>query len=363
MFDPQLSEDTVAQVSECLRSGRISEGARVKEFERRFAEEFGLPRGVAVNSGTAGLHLAMLGAGVGPGDEVVTTAQTFVASAMAVLYAGGTPVFADIVPGGPNLDFADVERCVTPRTKAILVVHYGGYPCDMDEILAVANRHGLAVIEDAAHALGATYRDAVVGALGDFAVFSFQAIKHLTTGDGGMLVCRDEAQNEVARRRRWFGIDRDNRTPNDAGGMDWDISELGFKYHMNDVAAAIGLGQLPLVAEALARRQSLDRRYRDRLAGVGGLRLMPEAADRASACWLFTMLVENRAEFVRAMVSRGVEAGSWHRRVDTNSLFAHHGRELPNLQAFDRSQVSVPLRESLTDDEVECILEAVCQGW
>lgn len=363
MFQPTISESAVRHAEACLRSGWISEGKMVVAFEAEFRRHFGLRNALALNSGTAALHLAILGAGVGPGDEVITTAQTFVATAMAVLYVGARPVFADLMPGGPNIDPIDVERRIGPRTKAILVVHYGGYPCDMDEVRALAVRHGLVVIEDAAHAVGATYRGAPVGSLGNFGVFSFQAIKQLTSGDGGMLVCADEDRYREARRRRWFGIDRARRTVSELGEPEWDIREIGYKYHMNDVTASIGLAQLESFAAAQTRRRELNQRYRGQLAGLSGLELLDERPDREGACWLFTVRVDRRLEFVRALRSRGVEAAVWHRRIDAHSVFGGLRPDLPNQTRFDETQVAVPLRDSLSDEEVERVIDAVRQGW
>jgi perosamine synthetase len=363
MFMPVIPEAAVLRTAACLRSGWIGEGKAVAAFEEEFASRFRLPRALSLNSGTAALHLALIGAGVEPGGEVITTAQTFVATAMAALYVGAQPVFADLQQGGPNLDPTDVERRITPRTKAIVVVHYGGYPCDMDEICAVADRHGLIVIEDAAHALGATYQERPVGSLGDFGAFSFQAIKQLTTGDGGMLVCASEERHREASRRRWFGIDREHRTTSELGESEWDIREVGYKYHMNDIAASLGLAQLESFGAAQARRRQLNKFYRERLAGVSGVTLLQERPDRESACWLFTMRVERRVDFVRTLRGRGVEAGVWHRRIDAHSLFGGQRADLPNLASFDDSQVAIPLRESLTDEEASQVIESVRAGW
>ena len=363
IFLPRISDFAVERATEILRSGWISEGKEVKNFERRFCKVFNLSHALAVNSGTAALHLAVLGAGVGPGDEVITTTQTFVATAMAVMYAGATPVFADIKPGGPNIDPADIEHRITPRTKAIIPVHYGGYPCDMDEINEIASRHGLSVIEDAAHAIGATYKGKSVGSFGRFSIFSFQAIKLITTGDGGMLVCRDEKDHQTAYRKRWFGIDRVNRTSSEIGQPEWDISEIGYKYHMNDISASLGVAHLEEFPEALERRRVLNELYRKELNNVPGLTLLQEKADRQSACWLFTVLVDKRLYFIRAMKSHGVEVAVWHQRIDRNSLFGGLRKDLPNQTEFDKSQVSIPLRNTLSDEEVGIILHAVRRGW
>jgi perosamine synthetase len=363
MFQPTVSEAAVKRVAACLRSGWLSEGQAVKAFEQQFSQRFGLPPALALNSGTAGLHLAVLGAGVGPGHEVITTAQTFVATAMVVLHAGATPIFADITPGGPNIDPADVEARIGPRTKAIIPVHYGGYPCEMDELRDIATRHGVVLIEDAAHALGATYHGRPVGSFGDFGVFSFQAIKQLTTGDGGMLVCADEGRYREALRRRWFGIDRERREVSELGEPEYDIQEIGYKYHMNDVAASMGLAQLESFGAVQERRRAICRIYREAFAGIGGLELLEERSDRESACWLFTVRVASRLAFVRAVRSRGVEAAVWHRRIDSHAVFGGRRSDLPNLDAFDATQVSIPLRETLSDEEVERVVQAVRAGW
>lgn len=363
VFQPAVSPGARQAVMGCLESGWLGEGEAVREFEARLCSDFEFPRAAAVSSGTAALHLAMLAAGVGEGDEVITTALTFVATGMAPLYVGATPVFADVQPRGPNIDPADVERRVTARSKAIIAVHYGGYPCDMDELRDVADRHGLSLIEDAAHALGARYRGRPVGTLGDCAAFSFQAIKLLTTGDGGLLVCSDAAADLESRRRRWFGIDKALRRPSEVGEPGWDITDVGYKYSMNDIAATLGLAELEHFPERQARRRHLDALYRNSLGRIDGLRLLSVRSDRESACWLFTVRVERREDFVRAIRSRGVEAAVWHRRIDTHSLFGGLRDDLPNLAAFDESQVSIPMRETLSDSEVETVLGAVRSGW
>jgi perosamine synthetase len=364
IFKPTIPESVIQSVAETLRAGWISEGKQVKSFEENFCRHFGHPHALALNSGTAALHLALLGSGVLPGDEVITTTQTFVATAMTILYCGARPVFADIQAGGPNIDPLDIERRITEKTRAIIVVHYGGYPCDMDEINSIAARHDkISVIEDAAHALGARYKGRPIGSLGRFGIFSFQAIKQLTTGDGGMLVCKEERDHQKTYRLRWFGIDRAHRKPSELGQPEWNISEIGFKYHMNDIAASMGLSQLELFDQAQSRRLALNSRYRSKLGSVAGTRLLDEKPDRTGSCWLFTMRVERRLDFIRAMKSRGIETAVWHQRIDNNSLFGNVRADLPNEALFNDQQISLPMRDSLTDNEVDQILHAVEMGW
>jgi perosamine synthetase len=363
IFQPRVSERAIERVVEVLRSGWIGEGAEVRQFETDFSRAFGLPRALALNSGTAALHLAMILSRVGPGDEVIVPAQTFAATAIAVMQAGGTPVFADIEPDSPNIDPADVSKRITEKTKAIIVVHYGGLPCDMDGINAVARGRDLVVVEDAAHALGAAYKGQPAGAMSDFGVFSFQAIKQLTTGDGGMLACRDESQHREAYRRRWFGIDRERRRPSELGEPEWDIEEVGYKYHMNNIAAAMGAAHLQDFPAQLARRREMNALYRRELAKVSGVQMLAEPEDRETAAWLFTMLVERRLDFIRALKSREVQAAVWHQRIDKHPLFGGLRDDLPNQARFNERQVSIPMRPDLKPEEVEKVLGAVRQGW
>jgi perosamine synthetase len=323
----------------------------------------GAPHAVAVNSCTSALHLALAIAGVGPRDEVITTAQTFAATAHVVLAQGATPVFADVQYGTGNIDPSDIERRVTPRTKAVLPVHWAGYPCDMDEIQAIAARHGLAVIEDAAHALGASYRSRPIGSLSRFTCFSFQAIKHFTPGDGGMLCVPDEPDYWAAARRRWFGIDRVHRKPALLGEPEWNITEIGYKYHMNDLAAAMGLGNLEDLDLILTRRAEIAARYRRELGGVPGVTLLESRPDRQSANWLFTIHVERRDDFVRMMQSKEIEVSVVHLRIDRNDIFGGERKDLPALARFTESCISIPVHCALSDDDVGRIVDAVKGGW
>jgi len=349
--------------AETLRSSFVSEGTRVKQFETALSAELGLTRPVAVNSGTAALHLALAVAGVGPGDEVILPPQTFLATGMAILVQQATPVFADIDPETGNISPASIEEKITRRTRAIMPVHWAGYPCDMDEINAIADRHGLAVIEDAAHALGATYHGKPIGAVSRFTCFSFQAIKHLTTGDGGALCCRDEEDYDEARRRRWFGIDREAARPSILGEREFDVDSVGFKYHMNDLAAAVGLGNLEAFPEMLARRQEIGRHYREQLADAPGVTLLRPDADRTHAYWLFTLLVERREDFIRKLKDRGIPTSVVHRRIDRFSVFGGRRGDLPGQATFEQRQIALPLHPGLTTEDIESVVGAVKSGW
>lgn len=363
MFHTYVSPSAIDRVVEVLRSGWLNEGAVVREFEVEAAKKLGVANPVALNSGTSALHLALILSGVGPGDEVILPAQTFIATGLAILMQRAVPVFADIDPFTGNLSAEAIRSAITLRSKAIIPVHWGGYPCDLDEINAIADRHGLTVIEDAAHALGAIYKGKPIGSVSRFTAFSFQAIKHLTTGDGGLLCALDQADAQGARVRRWFGIDRTMVQRSQLGERGIDISVVGYKYHMNNIAAALGLGNLLDFPQRLLRRQQLGSYYQDQLAGIPGLELLHWKADRTHAFWVFTVRVERRADFVRALAGRGIQTSVVDLRIDRNSVFAGYRSELPGQTDFDQRQVALPVHEGLSDGDVGRIIAAVKEGW
>lgn len=363
IFNTYIHPQAKERVSEVLDTTFLSEGKLVKEFEARLATELGMVNPAALNSGTSALHLAMVLAGVGPGDEVILSPQTFVASALVVAQQGAKPVFADIQYETGNIDPAAIESLITERTKAIMAVHWGGYPCDLDEIRAIARRHGLLVIEDAAHAPGATYKDQAIGAVSDITCFSFQAIKHLTTGDGGAICCLDPELARESFKRRWFGIDRANSPMSELGEREYDIAAVGFKYHLSDYAAALGLANLQGFQERMERRRQLVQRYRAALAPVAGITLLQAKPDRESAHWLFGFHIENRLAFIRALKARGITASVVHDGIDHNSLFGGTRPELVNQLRFNETQIHIPIHDALTDEQLEYIVSTIKQGW
>ncbi len=362
LFESFISPGAQRRAADLLARGRVSEGEMVRLFEERLSSELGLSRPAALNSGTSALHLALVLAGVGPGDEIILPPQTFVATGLAVLMQGARPVFADIDPETGNLDPERLVERITGRTRAVMPVHWAGLPCDLDEIHAVADEHGLAVVEDAAHALGALYRGRPVGSISRFTAFSFQAIKHLTTGDGGALCCRDETDHRLAMRLRWFGIDRAAEI-GPSGERDINIEVRGFKYHMNDLAAAVGLGNLEGFTQRLATRRCRARRYRSALENTAGISLLRQDTDRESACWIFTLRVERRADFIRALKGRGIPASVVHRRIDRHSVFDGLTPGLAGQECFEERQVSLPLHDLLSEEDVERVIAAVREGW
>ena len=363
LFTTFIHPTAQQRVAGVLASTFLSEGKLVKEFEGRLSAELGLVHPAALNSGTSALHLALEVAGVGAGDEVILAPQTFIASALTIVQVGAKPVFADIQYETGNIDPADIEHRITPRTKAIMAVHWGGYPCDMAEIQAIADRHGLVVIEDAAHAPGATYRGQAVGAISDYTCFSFQAIKHLTTGDGGALCARAPEQAREVFRRRWFGIDRAHSPVSELGEREYDLTDVGYKYHLSDYAAALGLANLEGFAERMARRRALVQQYREGLRQVPGLTHFTHQTDRESAHWLFGFHVEKRLSFIRALRAKGIAASVVHDGIDHNTLFGSKRPELTNQRRFDETQIHVPLHDGLTAEQIAYIIQTINEGW
>jgi perosamine synthetase len=361
--DTYISKKAMEMAAEVLRSGYVSAGKYADQFEGELESRLGLVNPVTVNSGTSALYLALAVAGVGPGDEVIIPAQTFIATGLSVLMHYAEPVFADIQYKTGNIDPDSIRRKITSRTKAIIPVHWAGYPCDLDEINEIAEERGLAVIEDAAHALGATYKGKPVGAVSRFTAFSFQAIKHLTTVDGGALCCLDDDDLYRAKRRRWFDIDRENSRPSELGERIYDAEQTGYKCHMNDLSAAIGLGNLDDFPVKLRRRIEIGGIYRKELSDVPGLQLLECKNDRESAYWLFTMLVERRPDFIRKLKEKNVPASVMHLRIDNNSVFGGIRQDLTVQAEFNENQVSIPVHSGLTDDDVALVLDTIKKGW
>lgn len=362
LFHPHMPAGAAAAVTRVLGTRWIGQGPLVEEFERRFSERFagGLPA-VAVGSGTDALHLAYLLAGLKPGDEVITPLFTCTATNIPFLYMGVKPVFADVQPGTLNIDPDDVRRRITPRTRALVCVHYGGMPCEMDELQAIADEHGLKFIEDAAHAPGATYRGRSVGAMSDFTMFSFQAIKHITTGDGGMLILKDPSLLDQARRLRWFGIDRKAKQQ---GIWANDITEVGYKYQMTDISAALGLAALDEFDQTLALRQRLLAEYEDGLAGVPGITVIgARLPDRTHAAWMCTVSADRRDALMARLRAHGIESAMVHYRNDRYSVLGGRRKDFPHMDALEDRYLVLPLHTRMSPGDVRRVCAVIRGGW
>lgn len=350
---PYVPRGTIEAVSAVLRTRWIGQGPKTDEFERQFSRQIvGGRCSVAVGSGTDALHLAYLLAGVGPGDEVIAPVFTCTATNLPLLYCGAKIRFCDVAPNSLNMGAEQVRALLTEKTKAIAVVHYGGMRV-AQELFSLGVTHGIPVIEDAAQALGA-YK---VGQLGTFACFSFQAVKHVTTGDGGMLVLSPHLDAK-ARRMRWFGIDRQAKL---AGRWENDITEIGYKYQMTDIGAAMGLAGLESLDWQIVRRRAMRDRYAARLHGVDGIRWLDD--DPQSACWLGTVLVDRREDFRRKLLSEGIESDPVHYRNDRYTIFAQSRGQFPNMDAIDSKYLCIPLHMGMALDDVDRICAVIRSGW
>jgi dTDP-4-amino-4,6-dideoxygalactose transaminase len=347
---PRMGEEEKAMVWGALESGMLAQGPRVHALEERFAEFIGVPHAIATSSGTTALHLALLGYGIGPGDEVISVPFTFIASANSILYTGARPVFVDIDETNFNMDPALVEAAITPRTRAILPVSLYGNPADLPVIAAIAERHGLALLEDAAQAHGAAIGDRKSGSWGAGA-FSFYPTKNMTTGEGGMITTADDALAERVRLLREHGMK-----------VRYHHDMLGYNFRMTDVHASIGLAQLPKLAANNARRIEIAARYGRELRGV----ITPSVAAGVTHVFhQYTLRVGRRDEFAEALRERGVGTGIFY------PIPVHHQKPFIELGYGDQSfpvtdrlteqVISIPVHPTLTDDEVSTVIAAVNQ--
>jgi perosamine synthetase len=349
------------RLEEVLYSGQISEGAQVLEFERRFGAKIGRPGILSYNSGTAALHGALVLAGVQAGDEVISTPMTAEPTNMAILHAGAKIVWADVDPANGNMDAQSLATKITDRTRAIMAVHYGGIPVAIDAIRAVAAQRGIPVIEDAAHAMGARYGGQAIGTHSEFVMFSLQAIKHMTTVDGGMLVCNDAPDMEKllaeGRKFRWFGIDRA------ASRTEVDVSSIGYKYHMNNVTATIGLAQLDYIDDVIGVHIANGRYFDTALQNIDGLRVCRWDEKAEPSYWFYTVLVEDRDNFSRHLTAHGIANSQAHKRNDRHSLFASSQCKLPGVDAFFDSMVHIPCGWWVSESQRAYIADVIRKGW
>jgi perosamine synthetase len=362
LFHPHIPKNANKGIGEVLSTRWIGQGPKVLEFENKFNSRFGSDGvSIAVGSGTDALHLAYLLCDLKPGDEVIAPLFTCTATNIPFLYMGVTIRFADVQLDTLNIDVKHVESLINPRTKAIVCVHYGGLPCDMDELHAIASKHGIPVIEDAAHALGATYKGKTIGSISDFTMFSFQAIKHITTGDGGMLILKQPEMKAKAERLRWFGIDRSAKQK---GIWTNDITEVGYKYQMNDIAASLGLDGLSEFEDTLKLRQTLLAKYIECLKGVPGVKVVGcNYTDREHSAWLCTVLAENREDLMKMLRENNVESGQVHYRNDRYSIFGGRKEQFPNMDALENQYLVLPLHTNMNISNVEYICSLIKKGW
>ncbi|MEE4237994.1 MAG: DegT/DnrJ/EryC1/StrS family aminotransferase [Anderseniella sp.] len=371
---PDIHDSEINEVVSALHAGWIGTGPRVQQFERDFASYKQLPSShvAAVNSCTAALHLSLIAAGLGPGAEVITSALTFCATVNAIIHCGATPVLADVDPLTMNLDPDDVARRITPRTRALLPVHFAGRPCEMDRLQRLAEEHGLMIIEDCAHAVESEYHGRPAGTLGDFGCFSFYVTKNLTCGEGGMVIAREEGHIQRVKRLALHGLSHDAwQRFSDRGFKHYQVTECGFKYNMMDLQAALGIHQLARIESSWQHRQRLWNRYQQQLAGLPLVRPAEPDPGTRHALHLYTVLVDpehsglSRDALLEALHTRKIGAGVHYLSLPEHPYYQdRYGwkpEDWPQALRIGRQTLSLPLSPKISDSDQDDIISALAE--
>jgi perosamine synthetase len=342
---PDITEAEIDAVVSVLRTPHLSLGPKLAEFEDAFAAYIGVPHAVALSSGTAGLHVGLQTLGIGEGDEVILPSFTFIAAANAVLYRGATPVFADIDPLTLNITAASIERVLTPKTRAILLVHTFGHPADLDPIIKLAAKHNLRVIEDACEAIGAEYQGRKIGSFGDLAVFSFYPNKPITTGEGGIVVTRDPS---IARHMR--ALRNQGRMQND-GWLEHTL--LGYNYRLSDINCALGIAQLKRIDEILARRESVARCYFEAVKGVTPPPMNFAGGRISWFAYVVRLPRTTRSHVMKTLIHQGIECRPYFPPIHLQPLYSSYGHDLPVTQDIAFRTLALPFFNHLKDEQVQ----------
>jgi perosamine synthetase len=364
-----IGEDDIAAVVQTLRSDWLTTGPKINEFEEAFAAWVGARYAVSFSSGTAGLHGAAFAAGLGAGDEAITSPLTFAATANCILYQGGKPVFADVRRDTLNIDPECVLKCVTPRTKALLPVDYAGHPADLDEIHKIACRHGVVVIEDACHALGAEFRGRRVGSISHMTVFSFHPVKHLTTGEGGMVTTDNPRFADTLRKFRNHGISSEARERQAQGQWHYEMVLLGFNYRLTDIACSLGLRQLTKLDGNLARRRVIAAKYNEALRDVDGI-VLPVVKEGVNPAWHLyparldlDSLSASRADIFQALRAENIGANVHYIPVHLHPYyrgrFGYNPGDFPVSESAYDLLISLPMFHGMTDRDVDDVVRAL----
>lgn len=368
---PLIEDEEIKEVIDTIHSNWLSKGPKTVEFENQIKNYVNADYGIALNSCTAGLHIAQLAAGIGPGDEVITTPYTFVASSNTIIHTGATPVFVDIDPVTMNIDPNLIEAKITDKTKAIIPVHFAGYPCDMDPIMEIAKKHNLVVIEDAAHAIYTQYKGRMIGSIGDFTCFSFYATKNLVTGEGGMVTTHSEEMSDKLRIMSLHGMSKNawNRYA-DKGSWYYEVEYPGYKYNMTDIQAAFGLVQLSKLEKMQQTREQYAKMYNETLSTVDGITI-PYSDDVNRHAWhLYVIRLDeekftiDRAEFIEKLKEMGVGTSVHFIPVPMHPYYKRLGYNVEDyphtLKAFNGA-ISLPLYPRMTVEEVQYAANAVVE--
>ena len=362
VFRPSMGEEEIRAIEEVLNSGWIGLGPKTKQFEEEFAKYIGVKHAVAVNSATAALHLSLVSLDINAG-EVIVPAITFVSTALAANYVGAKPVFADVEEDTLNISVENIKKKITNKTKAIIPVHYGGYPCKMDEINELAEKHDIKVIEDASHACGSVYKGKKAGALADLGCFSFHAVKNLATGDGGMITTNNEKIKEKLHRLRWCGITKDtfSRTKKNYSWY-YEVPEIGFKYHMNDITAAIGLVQLKKLEQNNEKRRRIVKQYNEVFSKTSWIEVPKEEPNTKSAMHNYVIKVKetkDRDNLIEYLAKKEISASVHYMPLHLHPIYRQYKAKVPVAEKVWKRLVTLPLYPDMTEEETEKVIDAV----
>ena len=362
VFRPKMNkEEILPELAKIFDSGWIGLGPKTREFEQMFAEYIGAKFAIGLNSCTAALHLANLVLGIGPGDEVIVPSLTFVSTALAPLYCGATTIFADVEEDTLCLHPADIESNITPKTRAIIPVHYGGHTCRMDEIMEMATRHNLHVIEDVAHGCGGKYKNRMLGSIGIMGCFSFHAVKNLPTGDGGMVTTDDEQIYNQLKSLRWVGIDKGTWDRSEKKGYSWEysVNRLGFKYHINDITAVIGLSELNVLDEHNLIRRHIAHKYDESFGDIPWIETPVEKEYAWSSRHNYVIKVPMRNELNEYLRTKGISTGVHYEPIHHFKVFGNIKANLPVTEKVWPTLLTLPLYPDMTNKEFEKVVSEI----
>ena len=362
VFRPSITDEEINAVAEVMRSGWLGLGPVTEEFENALAKSFGVKYASALNSGTAALHLALALLDLKPCDEVIVPTITFVSTAHVVEYCGATVVFADVEEDSLCANIDDIRRKITDKTRAIMPVHYGGHPCDLDALQEAIGKREITVVEDAAHACGALYKGKKIGSISPLTCFSFHAVKNLTCGEGGAILTDNDVWAKRLRQLRWLGISKDTftRTGNDrVYAWQYWVNELGFKYHMHDISAAIGIVQLKRLEENNKKRRAIVQRYNDAFAEHSWIETPKEEKYAASSWHIYHIKVPERDRLVAHLKRNGIAPGVHYYPIHMHPYYASHNAQCPIAEEIWKRIISLPMFPDMTDEQISRVIDTV----